>query len=406
MIDRYTVISADGHAGADLLDYKPYLAKKYHDEFDAWAASFVNPFGDISVEMGANRSWSSERRQQEIEPQGIAAEVIYPNTIPPFFESLGFVARPPTAENYERRWAGLQAHNRWMLDYCNTLPGRRAGSLQVFANNIDDAVAEVRWAKENFDPFAGVLFPSIPPGSDIPQLWSEHFEPLWQVCEELDVPINIHSGNGTLDYGPGMMERVMIQLEFPWLSRRPMSHMIFGGVFERHPGLKLVLVEQGIGWVPQVLAFYDSIYQNFQAQGLVATFSGSALQDLTLSPSEYLKRNVWFGAAFLRESEAYVCREIGIDRIMWGADYPHTEGVYPYALEALRVGFSGFSPEEVDTMLFSNPAALYGFDGPALRKVGDEIGPRVEDVSRHLDASDYPSDTMSKAFERQPTLYV
>lgn len=78
--DRYTVISADCHAGADLLDYRPYLAKEYHDEFDAWAATYVNPYEDLMADT-ADKNWNSERRLAELEQDGIVAEVLFPNTI-------------------------------------------------------------------------------------------------------------------------------------------------------------------------------------------------------------------------------------------------------------------------------------------------------------------------------------
>src|SRR5437899_2077598 len=111
-VDRYTVISADCHAGADLLGYRPYLATRWHDEFEAWAAAFVNPWGDLSGAF-AYRNWDSDQRLAELEADGIVAEVLFPNTIPPFFPSNNLLARPPAASEYERRWAGLQAHNRW-----------------------------------------------------------------------------------------------------------------------------------------------------------------------------------------------------------------------------------------------------------------------------------------------------
>src|SRR5205085_1542347 len=80
---------------------------------------------------------------------GIVAEILFPNTVPPFFDESGLVALPPTEADYDRRWAGLQAHNRWMADFCAAAPGRRAACVQVFVNRIDDALAEIRWAKDN-----------------------------------------------------------------------------------------------------------------------------------------------------------------------------------------------------------------------------------------------------------------
>src|ERR1700728_4566895 len=189
--ERYTIVSADAHAAGDIQDYRPYLASRWYDEFDAWAAEYVNPYADLIAPI-AYRSWDSDRRLEETESNGIAAEVLFPNTVPPFFAEGNLVALPPTPEDYPRRWAGVQAHNRWLADFCAATPGRRAGIIQVFANDMADALAEIRWAADTFDPFGGILLPSIPPNSPLPPLWEDHYEPLWQVCADLDGPNNIH----------------------------------------------------------------------------------------------------------------------------------------------------------------------------------------------------------------------
>ena len=87
--------------------------------------------------------------------------MLFPNTVPPFFAQGNLTALEPTAADYERRWAGLQAHNRWLADFCAAAPGRRAGLAQIFLNDVDDALAEVRWAKENMDVFGGILLPNV-----------------------------------------------------------------------------------------------------------------------------------------------------------------------------------------------------------------------------------------------------
>ena len=107
---RYTVISADAHAGGDIQDYRPYLASRWHDEFDAWAAAYVNPYADLQAPT-AYRSWDSERRLAENDADGIAAEVLFPNTVPPFFEEGSLLALPPSAADYERlATRALDAH--------------------------------------------------------------------------------------------------------------------------------------------------------------------------------------------------------------------------------------------------------------------------------------------------------
>ncbi|MFD7943984.1 amidohydrolase, partial [Streptomyces sp. NPDC059744] len=135
--ERYTVISADCHAGADLLDYKPYLEAKYHDDFDAWAAAYVNPYADLLADT-ADRNWNSARRLAAGGADGIVAEVVFPNTIPPFFPSASLMAPAPSPQEYEQRWAGLRAHNRWLADFCADAPGRRAGVAQIL---LDDPAA-------------------------------------------------------------------------------------------------------------------------------------------------------------------------------------------------------------------------------------------------------------------------
>ena len=101
-----------------------------------------------------------------------------------------------------------------------------------------------------------------------------------------------------------------------------------------------------------------------------------------MTPSEYFQRNFWVGASFLRPSEAPLRYEVGVDRIMWGADYPHSEGSYPYTTEALRAAFADVPPSPTRrAMVETTAAAFYGFDLDRLRPLGDRIGPTVAEVA-------------------------
>jgi len=402
---RYTVISSDAHAGADLLDYRPYLASRWHDDFDDWAATYVNPFADLLAPT-AYRSWDSDRRLAENDADGITAEVLFPNTVPPFFEEGSLVALPPNEDDYERRWAGLQAHNRWLADFCARAPGRRAGVAQIFANRIEDALAEVRWAAATFGrPFGGILLPSLAPGSGLPGLWEPVYEPLWELCEELGVVINIHGGGGIPDYGEAEVARAIMLVELPWFSHRSVWHLVFGGVLERHPGLQIVLTEQGLAWLPRGLETLDWFYGRMTlGDAAEANFFGAAAKGMSMTPSEYFARNFSVGASFLRASEAAVRHEVGIERIMWGADYPHTEGSYPYSTEALRAAFGTCDPAETQQMLETNASRVYGFDLEALRSVGDRIGPTVAEVATPLPVEEYPTESTCNAFDRHQVL--
>jgi predicted TIM-barrel fold metal-dependent hydrolase len=397
MSDRYTVISADGHTGASVADYKPYLASKWYDEFDDWAQSFQNPFADLAG-SNAYRNWDSDARLAELEADGIVAEVLFPNTIPPFFPSGALITPAPTRDEYDKRWAGLQAHNRWLADFCAAAPGRRAGVAQILLNDVDDAIAEVEFA-HSAGLFGGILLPGVPPNHEITPLWSDAYEPLWATCEELGVVVNHHSGGGLpkFDLTDPAAGAVML-VEIPIYAHRALWHMIFGGVFERHPGIKFVLTEQGTSWVPGTLANLDWFAKRMTIPTAAEYhFGGEATAKLSLTPSEYFARNCWIGASFIRPIEATLRHDIGIDRLMWGSDYPHTEGSYPYSREALRASFADATPTELRAMLATNAAGVYDFDLHALDALASTCGPTIAEIAEPL--AEYPADSTCNAFD-------
>src|SRR5262249_10520128 len=94
--DHYVVISADCHGGGEIHEYRDFLASQYHDEFDAWVAAYQIPFGDLLGDLG-KRNWDSDRRTRDLEADGIVGEVMFPNTVPPFFPGGALVTQiPPT----------------------------------------------------------------------------------------------------------------------------------------------------------------------------------------------------------------------------------------------------------------------------------------------------------------------
>jgi len=398
--DRYTIISADGHCGADLLDYKAYLERRWHDEFDDWAATYVSPFGDLQ-NPDAERNWNSERRLRELDSDGVVAEVLFPNTVPPFFPSGNLLAPLPTAAEYERRMAGLRAHNRWLADFCAQAPERRAGIGQVLLHDVDDTLAEIDYIA-SAGLRGGVLLPIIAPGSGLRPLFDPMYDPVWARCAELDLPISQHGGSGIpSDYDPRRPEdRALMLVELPIYGHRGMFHLIFAGVFERYPELKMVLTEQGTGWIPATLRSLDWFLRRMNIEDAPEhIFGGEVAARLSLTPTEYFHRNCWVGASFIRPVEAALKHDIGIDRIMWGSDFPHTEGSYPYTTEALRYSLADATEAEMRMMLAENAALVYGFDLDVLTPIGDRIGPLVTEVAQPLPHAEVPSDATCNAFD-------
>lgn len=396
MSERYTVISADCHGGGNIPDYRPYLERNYLDDFDAWAAEFDNPYDDLR-DGSAGRNWDHERRLGELEADGVVAEVIFPNTVPPFFPTPSLLHQPPPANagDLDARWAGLHAHNRWLADFCAAAPGRRAGIAQILLHDVDRAVQEVRWAKEH-GLTGGVLLPGAPPGSGLAPLYAPDYEPLWAVCEELGMPLNHHSGSAAPDYGPYPEANVMFLVEVTWWAHRALWHLIYAGVLERHPDLQLVFTEQGTAWLPEQLGTLDRYYLRMsQATGSQeAIYGAKVMAKLSLKPSEYWARQCHVGSSFIRQHEVGLRQAVGVDRIMWGSDFPHREGCWPYSLEHLRLAFADVDPDEVQAMVGGNAARLYGFDMEALAPVAARVGPRKDEVAKPLATDEIPREAL------------
>ena len=268
----------------------------------------------------------------------MVAEVLFPNTVPPFFPTGAVIARPPSSKTFPHRLAGIRAHNRWLADFCGEAPGRRAGVAQIFLNDVDEAVADVRWAKEH--GLASVLLPGRPDDTDLPPLYDPGYDPLWSVCEDLDLPVTHHSGQGSPDYGKSAAAGVMWIVETTWFSHRPLWQLIMGGVFERHPGLRFVLTESGCSWIPDTLRMLDGFHREM-ASGRIGELKYTDDERLRLQPSEYFARNCHVGVSFPSPTEARAMRTVGLDRVMWGSDYPHHESTYPHTTEGLRRAFAG-----------------------------------------------------------------
>jgi predicted TIM-barrel fold metal-dependent hydrolase len=392
-IDRYVVISADTHAGADLRQYREYLPSRWHEDFDAWADSYESPWDDF-VHATARRNWDSDFRMSELDDDGITAEVLIPNTIPPFSptSALIVIGLPRTRDEYEHRWAGFQAHNRWQVDFVSEAPERRRGLIQVLPNNVEDAIAEVRWAKET-GAFGGVLLSQVPMGNAVEPFFHTRYEPLWAACAECELPLVQHSGTAPEMPMDQPASITLSMLKGGASNADMLLDMIFAGVFERYPNLKLVPTEAGVGLlaVAQGVDAYTAAMKSDARNRTMGLFGGPHIESLSLPPSGYVKRQVYFACSAHTATPAIyqdMRYEIGVDHLMWGSDYPHEEGTTPQSKLAFKWLFSEVPEVEVRQILAGNAAAVYGFDLKALVPIAKRIGPEVADVHRPLTAAD------------------
>jgi len=408
---RQVVISTDGHAGADLWDYKPYLESRYHEQFDAWAAAFHDAWAeDTDQERPANHrlgvasasaplNWDSALRLAYLDEQGIAAEVLFPNTAPPFYPSGALTSPGPrTRDEFELRSAGLRAHNRWLADFCNQAPHRWAGFAQVFLDDVEAAVAEVRWAKEA--GLRGVLLPNDHV-LKMANLYYPHLDALWAVCTELELPVHRHTNFPTESVREGGNASALIgMLETQFYIVRAIGHMILSGAFERHPDLVFVVTEiTAASEIPAYLARLDGMVGMGLGAGTpLYEHIKDAVAALRRRPSEYFAANCFVAGP---THDLRPAHDLGTPNLMWGADVPHSEGTSPFTLEVLRTTMWDLPDDDITELLSTRAADVYGFDLPRLQAVADRVGPTLEEIHTPLPPEErprFPEDTRCTVF--------
>jgi predicted TIM-barrel fold metal-dependent hydrolase len=398
--NRYTIISADTHAGGSHAQYREYLDPKFREDFDAWRGKYRNPFKDLKDDR-RERNWDNERRRSEQEADGIVGEVVFPNTVPPFFPSFVLFAGPPTPEEYAHRHAGIQAHNRWLVDFVKESPERRAGIGQIFLNDIDDAIADATFIKEN-GLRGGVLLPNIAPDATwMKPLYDPEYDRLWAFLQDNEIPVNIHGGTGAPNYGKYDFSMLLYINEVSFYSQRPFVHMLLGGVFERFPRLKMVMTETGLAWVPPLLESLDRMIIQIRDTGATGEIRYTDGNKRTMTATEAFQQNFWMGVSQPGPADVAARHVLAEGRMMWGSDYPHDEGTYPFTREHLRQVFEGVEPEEMGRILGGNAANLYDFNLDALAPYAASVGPTVDEISQPLtELPDNPNDALLKGVKQ------
>jgi predicted TIM-barrel fold metal-dependent hydrolase len=396
------VISSDGHVAALMPDYREYLEQDYREEFDDFLVDFdksaskvtlpdgrqvataqplslfppalVAQYTDRVVNSGAlEGEWDPGARVQTLTGQGVVADVLFPNRMP--FQSE---IRLAGSRAHELRRAGRRAYNRWLADYCARHPDQLAGMLSVDFDDIDAAVAEIKWAKQA--GLRGVILPTMEgPGTlDGPESSDPCYEPIWAACAELELPLNIHTVGPDIKANlPPERWIAVFGAEFNWGARRHLWHLIYGGVLERHPTLRVVFTEQHSDWVPGTLRSMDYSCKS-------ALFSATVGSTVRLLPSEYFARQCFLGGSILSRIELGMYDEIGPGKLMFGADLPHIESTWTMGstTEFLRAvaADNGVNPADLRDFSGRTAADVFGFDAKKLQHLVDSVGPDVEET--------------------------
>ena len=396
--DPYVLITADTHAGGSHSQYRAHLDPKYREAFDDWRGGYVNP--DLE-HFGARkmRNWDLEIRTRDQNSQGVVGEVVFPNTVPPFFDKSVVTARPPRPDQYERSLAGIRAHNRWLKDFCAEDPDRRAGIGLILPNDLDEAIKDIEFiAKSGLR--GGVLLPLIPPDCTwLKPLYDPAWDRVYAAIQDHDLVINQHSGQGSPDYGEGMVAEALWITEVTYYCQAGFRHLMMSGAFEKFPKLKYILTESGCAWVGPMLKQMDRLHMGFKSGNIGEMNYKDMSWVLKDKPSEYAARNCWYGASFPSTLELDGIDEVGEDRVLWGNDYPHLEGTFPYNLESLRLTFAGISDARRRKLFGENAAALYKFDLAKLRPLAAKFGPTPDQINTPLPRGDIPRDSGCYLFQ-------
>ena len=395
------IVSTDCHAGLPTDGYREYLESEHHGVLDDYLASreqaravgatlgsgrkgfaifsqqFVDDFNaeDLVEPGGPAGAWDFERRTKELEADGVAAEVIYPGpvnlnietSIP--FQGRAFFGDAFTADHsLPLMWAGARAYNRFLSERLDPL--RQAGlALIPSLADMDEVLAELRWAATN--QFRGIIVRQAEEG--LPLLADLRYEPLWAAAAEAGLVVHFHGGVGQPLELPinSPAAGMFAGIETAFWGYRPVWYLIFGGVFERHPKLRVVFTEVHASWVPSVIDMLDVRYQD---QWLM--FS----EHLPRKPSEYWYQNCSIGASFVSRAEVEMIDYIGPKALMYGSDYPHVEGIWPQTIHYMHEVFAGIDPQVTQNVAGLNAVDLYRFDRSQLQQVADRIAPTVDEV--------------------------
>lgn len=296
-------------------------------------------------------SYDAKARVRVMDELGISAQIMYPNL-------LGFGGQKVPATDPVLRNLCVTLYNDAMAEFQETSGNRIFPMALLPWWDMDAAVAEAARCKKM--GLRGVNTNSDPNDAGLPDLGDPHWEPLWTACEDLNLPINFHIGASDSSrtwFGgsawPSRPRDQKLALGGTMLfmqNARVICNIIYAGICERHPRLKFVSVESGVGWIPFILECLD--YQAIET-------AHSALKVLSMKPSDYFKRQMYGCFWFEQENLATVARQVGVDNLMFETDFPHPTCLYPNVVEFGTKAVAGLEPDEQRKLLGGNAISVY-----------------------------------------------
>ncbi|HUF93177.1 MAG TPA: amidohydrolase family protein [Candidatus Limnocylindria bacterium] len=280
--------------------------------------------------------WDPEARLADQDRDGVSAEVLYPTV------GMMLCNHP----DFDFKHACFAAYNRWIAEYAGAHPDRLLGIGQTAMRSVEDGIADLESIKAL--GLRGVMLPGNPAGADY---HDARWDPFYEAAVGLQLPLSFHILTSTQDQGKTRGPKLNAFMAIIRGCQDILGTFIFGGVFERHPGLRVVSVEADAGWVPHYMYRMDHAYSRHRYWLPSGT--------LTKMPSEYFREHVY--TTFQDDWTAFQVKDLcNIRRLLWANDFPHSDSTWPESQAVLARHASGLTEAERDLVLHDNVAELYG----------------------------------------------
>ncbi len=319
-MSRLRVIDVDGHLAEPPGLWDRYLEPRFRDQAPRWVLDDQGrrrlllggslkppvPFPPGPALIDTTAQHDAKTRLADMDREGIDVMAMYP-TVGLYFYGI---------ERVDVTVALCRAYNNWAHDYCSASPERLLAPVLLPQLDVHEAVLELRRGVDELGARAGMLRPNPVAGRTL-----DHpaFEPLWERFEETGATLVLHEGTTQdvpqvgFDRYEGYLFRHMIS--HPFEQQMALLSLICGGVLERHPGLRVLMVEAGLAWVPYWLERMDHHVEKW----------GFASLPLALTPTEFFRRQCFVSADAEETLLPFVIQAIGDDNLCFSTDYPHPD---------------------------------------------------------------------------------
>jgi predicted TIM-barrel fold metal-dependent hydrolase len=305
------------------------------------------------IEQAHVAAYDPKARVELMDDIGVWAQVVFPGVV-----GLGGQGLASVVQDLELRTVCLEIFNDASAELQAESGDRLLPMALLPAWDVASCVREAERAASL--GLRGVNLTSDPQDLGAPDLASRDWDPLWEACASLHMPVHFHIGASltTMNYfgtypWPSHDDDTQLAIGGTLLfigNARVVVNIICSGMLERFPELKIVSVESGAGWVPFILEALDyEMAEN--APGLRAS--------LSLSPSGYFKRQIYATTWFERSDLPTIVAAVGEDNIMFETDFPHPTCLYPDPLKTAEENMRGLSTDAQRKILGDNAAKLY-----------------------------------------------